>query len=107
MEDITRTILSMSENEQFEILQLLEKTFYIPIVFSNEYLETLLDKRRVTKEFMQALNDNSYVNDQVIEAVHDVLQSNLNDADNSEDEYTESEDEEEESETETTDVKDN
>jgi hypothetical protein len=73
METVKQAIVNMTEDEQFEVLKLLEKTFYIPVVMSKEYLATLLNKTEESID-IDKLNDNSYLIDKVHDRMDEIIQ---------------------------------
>ena len=73
MEAIKQAIANMSEDEQCEILEMLKKTFYIPVVMSKEYLATLLDKTEESIN-IDKLKDNPYIIDRVHDRIDEVIQ---------------------------------
>jgi hypothetical protein len=77
MEAIKLAIKKMNEQERFEVIKLLEGTFYMPVVITKDYLETLLEKE-VDEKFMIDMNANSDINDAVLDATHYELQKKFN-----------------------------
>lgn len=72
MEAVKYAIDNMTEAEKFQVLKHLEGTFYMPVVITQDYLTTLLDKGFDEKD-IRDLNANSDINDTVFMATHDEL----------------------------------
>lgn len=74
MEAVKYAIDNMTEQEKFQVLKLLEGTFYMPVVITRDYLTTLLDRDQdVNEKDMRDLNANSDINDTVFMATHNEL----------------------------------
>ena len=73
MEAVKQAIANMSEDEQSEILEMLKKTFYIPVVMSKEYLATLLDKTEESID-IDKLKNNPYLIDRTHDRIDDLVQ---------------------------------
>jgi hypothetical protein len=96
MEAVKQAIANMSEDEQVEILEMLKKTFYIPVVMSKEYLSTLLDKTEESID-IDKLKNNPYLIDRVHDRIDDVVQQVASDwfEDNNDDDASDSSTEDE------------
>jgi hypothetical protein len=73
METVKQAIVNMTEDEQFEVLKLLNKTFYIPVVMSKEYLSALLNKTEESID-IDKLKDNPYLIDKVHDRMDEIIQ---------------------------------
>jgi Ulp1 family protease len=88
MNDIKKIVSNMSADEQFEILQCIEKNYFIPVIMGKEYLATLLRRTEITADDLKSLQDNVVLNDEIIECAHEKIQE-LSGIDSSDDEYEE------------------
>ncbi len=73
METVKQAVANMTEDEQIEILELLKKTFYIPVVMSKEYLATLLNKTEESID-IDKLKDNPYLIDRTHDSMDEIIQ---------------------------------
>ncbi len=95
IEEVKNIVSKMSAEEQFEILQCIEKNFFIPVVMGKEYLATLFGQTYITSDDLKSLQDNISLNDEIIETTHEKLHESGMFASDDE-HYTESEDEDDE-----------
>jgi hypothetical protein len=91
MDSIKEIVSNLSADEQFEILECIEKNFFIPVIMGKEYLATLLRRTEITTDDLQLLQNNVVLNDDIIECAHEKIQE-LSGIDSSDDEYEEESD---------------